>query len=109
MTDDRWADTIDRIVERFTILERGVEEIPDIPRGRREMITFTTPMGRVRLTRTTKPRTIGQRALTSRRFGGSVRVEMLYDHDDLVHVLTAERWDESSNAWVSIDASTVAP
>ncbi|MDO8622050.1 MAG: hypothetical protein Q7R80_02370, partial [bacterium] len=56
--------------------------------------------------RVTKPRTIGERAVTSRRIGGATKVESQYDLHDMVHFVNAARWDEAASAWKEIDAST---
>jgi len=67
---------------------------------------FTSPVGKVRLERITKPRTVGQRAVGSRRIGGATRVESVYDLHDFVHFVVASRWDATAGAWKEIDAST---
>lgn len=105
MHDDKWKDTLDRISERFDILEQGSEPLPEYPNGKREFIVFTSPLGKVRLERITKPRTIGERAVTSRRIGGATKVESLYDLHDFVHFIRAQRWNDSTNVWQDIDAS----
>lgn len=106
MTDDKWKDVLDRISERFDILEQGSEPLPEYPNGKREFIVFTSPLGKVRLERITKPRTIGERAVTSRRIGGATKVESLYDLHDFVHFIHAQRWDDQRGQWASIDASS---
>lgn len=103
MINDRWADILDRISERFTIVDRGEEPLPEFPNGKREFVIFRAPMGDVRLERTTKPRVTGERAITSRRAGGAVRVDPVYDLHDLVHFLSASRWDAGTSSWVPID------
>jgi len=108
MTDDKWKDALDRITERFTVFEQGTEPLPEYPNGKREFIVFQSPLGKVRLERTTKPRTVGERAITSRRIGGTTKVEQQYDLHDMVHFLTATRWDEASGTWREIDASHIA-
>lgn len=105
MTDDKWHDALDRIQERFTIYEHGEEALPEYPNGKREFIVFQSPIGKVRLERITKPRTVGERAVTSRRIGGTTKVESMYDLHDLVHFVNAARWDETAGAWREVDAS----
>lgn len=105
MHDDKWKDALDHITERFTIFEQGTEPLPEYPNGKREFIVFQSPLGKVRLERTTKPRTTGQRAVTSRRIGGTTKVESLYDLHDMVHFITASRWDDGAGTWHEIDAS----
>jgi hypothetical protein len=103
MQDDRWKDSLDRIEERFTIEETGETLLDDIPGGKVEFVVFTSPVGRVRLERVTKPRTIGERAMGSRRIGGDTTVEKIYDQNDLVHFLRGSRWDEAQRAWIEIE------
>lgn len=96
---------MDHIRERFGILEQGTEPIPQYPNGRLEFLIFESPLGRVRLERITKPRTIGERALTSRRPGSATRVEAQYDLHDMIHIIRAQRWDSAAGSWVAIDAN----
>ncbi|MBI4142624.1 hypothetical protein HY480_01990 [Candidatus Uhrbacteria bacterium] len=101
MTDDKWADIIDRITERFGIIERGEAPLLEVPNGKREFIVFHAPIGDVRLSRVSKPRTTGQRTVGgSRRIGGAIRVEMTYDLHDMMQAIEAERWDAAKGAWV---------
>ena len=97
---------LDRITERFEVHEQGSEQLPEYPNGKREFIVFESPVGKVRLERTTKPRTVGQRAVTSRRIGGTTKVESQYDLHDMVHFITASRWDAAAGTWRAIDASS---
>lgn len=108
MRDDKWRDALDRITERFTVYEQGSEPLLEYPNGKREFIIFESPLGKVRLERTTKPRTIGQRAVTSRRIGGTTKVESLYDLHDMVHFIIAAVWDERAGTWREIDGSGFA-
>ncbi|MBI4449731.1 hypothetical protein HY634_01615 [Candidatus Uhrbacteria bacterium] len=105
MTDDKWQDALDRIQERFTIYEQGSEPLPEYPNGKCEFIVFQSPIGKVRLERVTKPRTVGERAVTSRRIGGATKVESQYDLHDMVHFVNATRWDEGASTWREVDAS----
>ena len=103
MTDDKWKDTLDRIAEKFEVLERGEAPLPEYPNGRCEFIVFSSPVGKVRLERISKPRTVGQRSVTSRRIGGTARVESVYDLHDFVHFIRAQRWDAASGGWQEME------
>ena len=102
MTEEKWQETVDHIVERFGVIERGTENLLEVPNGKREYIVFHSPMGDVRLSRLTKPRMTGQRALGSRRPGGATRVSTTYDLHDMIQIVEAERWDSAAGAWVPI-------
>lgn len=108
MTDDKWKDTLDHISSKFSILEEGAEPLLEYPNGKREFVIFESPVGRIRLERITKPRTTGQRALTSRRVGGLTKVEATYDLNDFVHFIEASRWDAASGSWEPFDAGAFA-
>lgn len=108
MDSSRWNDILDRIESQWTIAERGEEPMDDVPGGTVAFVEFTGPMGRVRLEFVTKPRTVGERAMGSRRIGSATTVRKVYDPTDMVAFLRAFRWDDAQGEWVEIKADAFA-
>ncbi|MDO8425155.1 MAG: hypothetical protein Q7T01_01420 [bacterium] len=107
MQPSQWADLLDRIAERFVIAEEGRTELEGVPLSTVAFVEFEAPMGRVRLEYVTKPRTIGEHALGSRRIGGETAVQKMYDTNDLVSFLRAFRWDAEQGEWCTIEANAL--
>ena len=99
MNDDKWGELLDRIKDRFGILEEGDEEILDMPSGRREFVVFEGPMGKMMLERTTKPRVMGEKSFGGSKYGTGSGVEKIYSPDETVKTMKAYRlvgedWEE---------------
>lgn len=102
MGDDKWGELLDRIKDKFGILEEGDEAIPDIPSGRREFVIFEGPMGRMMLERTTKSRVMGEKSFGGSKYGAGSGVEKIYSPDETVKIMKAYR--EEDGDWVEIKA-----
>ncbi|MDO8463318.1 MAG: hypothetical protein Q7S96_03555 [bacterium] len=107
MRREHWADLLDRIAERFSVTDRGTTTLEDVPSSEVLYVEFTGPMGHMRVEFITKPRTLGERALGSRRIGGETTVQKRYDENDLVSFLRAFRWDDAEAAWEEINADAI--
>lgn len=107
MRPDQWIDTRDRIKEQCVVIDEGEAPLEDVPNGHVAFVVFESPVGRVRLEYVTKPRTLGERAVTSRRIGGATAIEKIYDTEDMVQFLRAFRWDPDTLTWVSFRAEGI--
>jgi len=103
MNDDKWSELIDRIQDRFGILEQGDEPVEDIPNGRREFVVFNGPLGKMMLERMTKPRVIGEKSFGGSKYGTGTGVEKIYSPDEMVKVMRAYR--DNDGDWEEIEAS----
>ncbi len=99
MTNDRWLDLLDKI-SNFEQEERFTEEIEDIPNGKREIVIFKSPVGRIKLIRTTKPRVLDKKTIYSARSGSDMKVEYVYSEDEMVDNLEILKFDTIEDDWV---------
>lgn len=97
MTDSQWNDLIDRVEQKFGLFERDTNRAENGEVV--ESLVFSSPMGKVKLTRTVRPRVIGEAATYSKRIGASVAVKKLYDQNDKVSFLAAYLWDAIADDW----------
>jgi hypothetical protein len=103
MTDERWQETIEKLSEQFSIVEQKTEATND-GHGSVERIVFTSPLGKLRLSRTIHDRVVGERAVGSNRIGGDVSISKVYSSEDQVDFLTVERENEAGD-WTELDPS----
>lgn len=100
MQDDKWLDVLDKIKTSFSVEEELVETIEDIPNSKVETIIFVSPMGKMKLVRTTKPRVLDKKTAYSNRAGSSMNVTYVYAENDFTHQLEVFRFDEISADWI---------
>lgn len=102
MTPDRWSDLIGKLEDEGKIESHITEDLENRP-GTAERVVVKTPMGSVRLSYTTAPRKLSQKAFYSKRGGSTMNVQSEYDENDIIHTFTVER-EASPGRWVEIDA-----
>jgi len=103
MNNDKWLDVIEKVKERFKIEERVDEPIEDIPRSRLEVVVFDSPLGRIKLMRTTKPRVLDKKTAYSNRAGSDMSVQYVYSDTEIVQRVEIFRWDENFGDWVKAE------
>ncbi|MDA2922956.1 hypothetical protein MYX07_06865, partial [Patescibacteria group bacterium AH-259-L07] len=70
--------------------------------GKREVVEFEGPLGKMRLEKVTRPRVIDKKVLHAKRIGSAVAVDYIYSSDDPVIELTIYKeredgeWEEVS-------------
>jgi hypothetical protein len=106
MNDEKWGEVLDRVKEKFTIVDEGQAQLDDIPRAWTEFVIFDSPMGRLKLERTTKPRVIDKKTFGGSKYGAGAGVEYIYSDTEQVHTLQAFR--EVAGEWQPISAEGIA-
>lgn len=111
MNDSQWENLIYKIEERFGINERYTEDVVinesssgQKIMGKLETIEFSSPLGKMKLARTTRPRVLDKKTAYSRRIGGRVAVDYVYSDDQTVSRVKAYKQDEQGQ-WQEIDIS----
>ena len=103
MNNDKWLDVLDKVKERFGIVERTDEPIEDIPNSRLEVVIFDSPLGRIKMIRTTKPRVLDKKTAYSNRAGSDMSVQYVYSDTEIVQRVEIFRWDENFGDWVKAE------
>ncbi len=105
MNPDRWSDLVGRLKDDDKIISQQTEELDGRP-GTVERIVVSTPMGKMRLSYTTEPKRVSEKALYSKRGGSTANIQVEYDESDIIHVFTVEK--EQSGEWVEVDPAMFA-
>lgn len=99
MTDDKWADTLAMIKEKFKVEDEGRRAIDGIPNAFVYFIVFESPQGKVKLERSTQPVVLDRKAVYSKLAGAASNIEYIYSDAEVFHKLQAFRFNESRNDW----------
>jgi len=100
MNDDKWLDTLAKIRTQFEVEEDMNEPHPDIERGRVETVVFRSPIGRIKLVRTTTPRVLDKKTVYSRRAGSDMAVQYEYSDTEFVNNFKIYKWDDLREDWL---------
>lgn len=103
MTRERWEGILDKITANFSDAEHSRHALDDGSGGMVEAVVFDSPIGKVKLEFTEKPRLLGEKTSYSKRIGGAVNVEKEYDTENTVCYLNAYKYNIDD--WEEISAS----
>jgi len=106
MNDQRWEEVLRRLDKMFGDLqfdEVEEEETQTVV----ESVTWLSPQGRMKLTRTTRPLVVDKKTHYSSRIGGGTHVEYVYSKTESTSRVRLYRWSELGNDWEEIDASSI--
>lgn len=101
MTDAKWGEILDRVESSFTIENQGREELTEAPGGFVEFVEFTSPMGYLRLERSTTPRVEKTSAAGGSKYGAGSFVEKVYSETETVNTFSA--WKKVDDEWEKFD------
>ena len=73
------------------------------PNAKAEILIFESPLGQMKIIRTTKPRVLETKTQFSNRAGSNVSVDKVYSEDEFVNDLEIYKWDDIENDWVKAD------
>ena len=105
MTEEKWEQLIGRVKDEFDNVEHQTLD-GEHERETIEEIIFDGPMGKMRVTRTKKPRVLEQKTHYSNRIGGDMSVERVLSDDEFVD--TVEVYKDDDGDWVPVDNSMFA-
>lgn len=101
MNDNRWSELIDKLESSFTILDRGREELENVPHGVIDFLIFEGPAGKMMVERTTKPKTLGEKSFGGSKYGAGSNVEKIYSDSETVS--TIQVYKEIGGEWEPIE------
>ena len=105
MNDEKWGEILDRVKEKFQVVDEGKATLDQIPNATVEFIVFDSPMGRLRLEWTTKPRVIDKKTFGGSKYGAGTGVEYIYSETEQVKTLQA--FQEVRGEWVPMSDDLV--
>lgn len=111
MKPDRWEEIKSMVHDKFKVLEEktepiemtvGLDEKQNV--GNKEILIFTSPVGKTKLEFITKPVVLDKKEHYSKRMGTSAQTEYILSDTEFVQRL--EAFVEKDGAWEKIDEST---
>lgn len=99
MNDEKWEDAMIKIKENFQLEEELTEDHPEIERGIIETVIFDSPMGRIKLVRTTTPKVLDKKTFYSSRAGSDMAVKYEYSDTESVNTLDIFKWNGLQDDW----------
>lgn len=101
MQPERWREIREMILEKFDILEEGVNTHDDPPE-RVEYVVFEGPQGQMKVEFVTQPKKTGRRVFASARIGSLAHEQILYSSDEFTHYVSVFTWDDDMDDWKEI-------
>lgn len=100
MNDQRWQDIIGMVKDKFEVKDYRLEDLSEEEGpGTVEVIEFISPLGLVKLERTTKPLVIDKKTIGSRRIGSSTTVNYIYSDTEKTHKFKAYQFNVATGDW----------
>ena len=113
METDKWEGLKEELKRKFKILEETTEDIlgetsdGPVKLGVAEVLIFESPIGKIKLTRESKPAVLGKKEYYSHQAGKSARTEYTYSDTEFSHKLKAYKWHDDEDEWKEIDAANL--
>ena len=108
MNPSKWENLIFLAEEKFGIDKEYKEEFEVAELfngekiiGERQIVEFESPLGQIKLEKTSRPKVIDKKILHTKRIGGRVAVDFVYSDEEKVEELKIYRLD-NDNQWVEI-------
>lgn len=117
MTEDRWDETKAMVKKNFKVLEEkteplclktGLTEDTKKEIGKKEVLIFTGPMGKIKLEYSIKPVVLEKKEHFSRRAGTSAQTEFILSDTEFTRRLDAYKWSEPDNDWLVVEVPNIA-
>ena len=105
MTNEKWENLIFMIENKFGILEKRTEDITiedDIGnevKGTKNKVIFKNEMGKIKLERENRPMIVDKKMHYHKTAGTGAKVEYIVSDTEMVHKVTAYKWNEATNDW----------
>jgi hypothetical protein len=106
MNDERWEELLYKIDLKSGPLDVKVDTM-DEGRTKIETVIFKTPMGKLKLQRTSKPVIVERKTRYSKRIGGATEEEYVYSETDKSYRVVLYRWNEEESGWEEVDVRKV--
>ncbi len=109
MTDEKWMDLLETIKDKFKIESEEFEPVvveqndgEETEIGKIHHVIFTSPMGKIKLSRKTTPLVEGRQEQYHKRSGVAM-TKFIYSETEKVHSLEAFMRNTRTDRWEKID------
>lgn len=108
MNNERWDNLIKMIEEKFEIEEDYIEDIhPDDGGGQKDIVVFTSPLGKIKLAREVRPLVTDKKTFYSKRGQNDMTVKYNYSKDETTQSLKAYKFDDFKDEWQEINSNNI--
>jgi hypothetical protein len=111
MQDEKWEELKEETKRKFEVEKIGKEDLTMevenelIKQGFAEFMIFNSPLGRIKLSRESRPKVLDKKFIYSHRAGDSARTEYEFSDTELTHKLKVYKSNDDDE-WQEIDAET---
>lgn len=113
MNPNRWENLIFMAEEKFGIDKQYTEdfEIAELSTGekimgQREIVEFKSPLGQIKLEKTSRPKVVDKKVLHTKRIGGRITVDFVYS--DKEKIVELKIYKKSTNGeWKEISPASL--
>lgn len=102
MNFSRWQELKGEIKDKFLVEAEGQEELAE-GRGAKEFIVFTSPLDKLKLEFSRRPKVIDKKITYSNRIGSEVLVDYIYSDTEKIEQLLVYRWSEADKVWLPLE------
>lgn len=108
MQDEQWENLLDNLEIKFGKLERKnksftqTDDVGHEIKNDEEWVEFDTPMGKMKLSRVTKPMILDKKFHYTHTSGGKGKVEYVLSDTEKSHRVTLYQWNDMNNEWQEV-------
>ncbi|MEO8065406.1 MAG: hypothetical protein ABI643_00940 [Candidatus Doudnabacteria bacterium] len=112
MNNDRWEALKEELHRKFKVEDEHFEDLimetsdGPVVTGKIEVLILPTPIGKIKLTRESKPVVLDKKEFYSHQQGKAARVEYKFSDTEFSHKIKAYKWDDYNDDWKEIDAAS---
>ena len=109
MDNDKWEALKEELNRKFKVEDEHFEDLTmntaegTVIQGKVEVLIFESPIGKIKLTRETKPVVLDKKIIYSHQQGKSGRAEYTFSETEFSHKIKAYKWDDDNDEWKQID------
>ncbi|HMB26180.1 MAG TPA: hypothetical protein VKP03_02060 [Patescibacteria group bacterium] len=103
MQEDKWLDLLAKVEKQFGFEEKEKQPHPEIEKAEIETVVFESPLGKMKLVRTVKPKVVDRQTIYANRPGSETRVDYKYSDDEFVDELEVFKWNDLQEDWQPAD------
>lgn len=114
MDQDKWEALKEELNRKFKIEDEHSEDLimetgdGPVVTGKIEVLIMTTPVGKIKMARETKPVVLDKKVIYSHRAGQAARTEYTFSDTEFSHKLRVYTWSDDLDDWFEVDASKFA-
>jgi hypothetical protein len=109
MQDEKWENLLDNLEIKFGKLERkrskstSEDDVGHEITAIDEWVEFDSPIGKMKLVRTTRPMIIDKKFHYTHTGGSKGKVEYVLSDTEKSHKVTLYRWNDIKNDWLEVE------